>query len=162
VENEDVVAFLNENLRAPEETLGDIRAQFAAYELAISRLLKILDDEQIENLTTLVEEILDRSETAMRRAIDAAPDGSYRDQILIDGFEDPPRRSRSTRSVRATDCRTRRARSRPRTRSASSTRSSRAASATSRSRASCRRSGSRSSPTPRRSRAAWCARRACG
>ena len=89
VENEDVIAFLTENLRAPEETLGDIRAQFAAYDLGISRLLKILEDEQIEDLTVLVEEILDRSELAMRKAIEAVPDGSYRDEIMIDGFEDP-------------------------------------------------------------------------
>ena len=89
VENEDVIAFLTENLRAPEETLGDIRAQFAAYDLGISRLLKIIHDENIEDLTVLVEEILDRSEAAMRRAIEAAPDGSYSDKILIDGFDEP-------------------------------------------------------------------------
>ena len=89
VENEDVIAFLTENLRAPDETLGDIRAQFAAYELGIARLLKILEDERIRDLTSLVEEILDRSERAMRRAIAAAPDGSYSDEIMIDGFEEP-------------------------------------------------------------------------
>ena len=89
VENEDVIAFMTENLRAPEETLGDIRAQFAAYELGIARLLKILEDEQIQDLTVLVEEILDRSEAAMRHAIEEASDGSYRDEILIDGFEEP-------------------------------------------------------------------------
>jgi N-methylhydantoinase B len=89
VENEDVIAFLTENFRAPEETLGDIRAQFAAYELGIGRLLKILADEQIEDLTVLVEEILDRSELAMRRAIEAAPDGSYSDSIMLDGFDEP-------------------------------------------------------------------------
>jgi N-methylhydantoinase B len=89
VENEDVIAFLTENLRAPEETLGDIRAQFAAYDMGIARLLKILEDEGIQDLTALVEEILDRSEVAMRRAIEAVPDGSYGDEILIDGFEEP-------------------------------------------------------------------------
>ena len=89
VENDDVIAFLNANLRAPEETLGDIRAQFAAYDLGIERLLKILDDEGIDDLNLLVEEILDRSEMAMRRAIEAVPDGSYSDEIWVDGFEEP-------------------------------------------------------------------------
>jgi len=37
----------------------------------------------------MVEEILDRSEAAMRRAIEAAPDGTYSDKILIDGFDEP-------------------------------------------------------------------------
>ena len=89
IENEDVVAFLTENLRAPEETLGDIRAQFAAYDLSLKRLLKILDDEHIEDLDELVEEILNRSEQAMRQTIEAVPDGSYRDEIKVDGFDKP-------------------------------------------------------------------------
>jgi N-methylhydantoinase B len=89
VENEDVIAFLTENLRAPHETLGDIRAQFTAYKIGIPRLLQILEEESIDNLDSLTEEILDRSEAAMRRAIEAAPDGSYRDEISVDGFEEP-------------------------------------------------------------------------
>jgi N-methylhydantoinase B len=89
VENEDVIAFLSENLRAPEETLGDIRAQFAAYGVCIARLLKMLDDERIEDLDAFVTEILTRSETSMRRAIEAIPDGSYGDSMPVDGFETP-------------------------------------------------------------------------
>lgn len=89
VENEDVVAFITENLRAPEETLGDLRAQFVAYELGSARLMKILDDERIEDLDALAGEIFDRSELAMRRAIEAVPDGSYRDEMVVDGFDSP-------------------------------------------------------------------------
>ncbi|MBT5239739.1 MAG: hydantoinase B/oxoprolinase family protein [Rhodospirillaceae bacterium] len=89
VENEDVIAFLTENLRAPEETLGDIRAQFAAYDMAVPRLLKILDDEKIDDLDAMVDEILNRSEAAMRRAIEAVDDGSYYGEIQLDGFDEP-------------------------------------------------------------------------
>ena len=89
VENEDVIAFLTENLRAPEETLGDIRAQFAAYDMAIPRLLKILEDEQIEDLDEMVDEILNRSEKAMRQAIEAVENGSYYGEIQLDGFDEP-------------------------------------------------------------------------
>ena len=89
VKNEDVIAFMTENLRAPEETFGDIGAQFSAYELGIQRLIKILDDEQIDDLDLLVEEILGRSETAMRKAISAVPDGTYSDEIMLDGFDEP-------------------------------------------------------------------------
>ena len=91
VENEDVVAFLTENLRAPDETLGDIRAQFAAYGLCITRLLKMLDAEGIDDLDRFVGEILDRSEASMRRSIVAIPDGVYGDSLLVDGFEEPLR-----------------------------------------------------------------------
>jgi len=86
-ENEDVIAFLTENLRAPAETLGDIRAQFAAYEQAEGRLLRLLHAEGIDDLDALVDDILDRSESSMRRAIEAVPDGRYEDVIHLDGFE---------------------------------------------------------------------------
>lgn len=88
-ENEDVIAFITENLRAPEETLGDIRAQFVAYESAQARLMRILGDEGIDDLDLLAGEILNRSEAAMRSAISQAPDGVYRDRIMVDGFEEP-------------------------------------------------------------------------
>ena len=89
IRNEDVIAFMTDNLRAPEETFGDIGAQFSAYELGIKRLIKILDDEKIDDLDALVEEILGRSEIAMRKAISAIPDGIYSDEIMLDGFDEP-------------------------------------------------------------------------
>ena len=88
-ENEDVIAFIAENLRAPEETLGDIRAQFVAYDSGRERLQQILEDERIDDLDALAGEILDRSEAAMRRAVEAAPDGVYSDRIMVDGFDEP-------------------------------------------------------------------------
>ncbi len=89
VENEDVIAFLTENLRAPDDTLGDIRAQFAAYRQAERRLLKILDEEGINDLDALAAELLDRSDASMRQAIRALPDGLYRDEVMLDGFDHP-------------------------------------------------------------------------
>lgn len=88
-ENEDVVAFLEANLRQPGETLGDIRAQFAAYEQAEGRLRRILAEEEIGNLDALAEEIFARSERSMREAIAAAPDGEVFDEVTADGFEHP-------------------------------------------------------------------------
>ena len=89
VENDDVVAFLEANLRAPEETLGDIRAQFAAYGVCIARLTRMLDAERIDDLEALVDEILARSESSMRRAIASIPDGRYGDRMQVDGFDEP-------------------------------------------------------------------------
>ena len=90
-ENEDVIAFITENLRGPVETLGDIRAQFSAYQQAEARLMRILADEGIDDLDGLVDEIFDRSEASMRRAIESIPDGCYEDEIMLDGFEEPLR-----------------------------------------------------------------------
>lgn len=88
-ENEDVVAFLRENLREPDETLGDIRAQFAAFEVAQVKLLAMLEAEGVRELRTVTDEILARSERSMRAALAAAPDGEFTDAVTADGFEHP-------------------------------------------------------------------------
>jgi len=88
-ENSDVIGFITENLRAPEETMGDIRAQFAAYDMCLVRLLKILSAEGIQDLDNFVDEIFNRSELSMRRAIRTIPNGTYGDSLLVDGFEVP-------------------------------------------------------------------------
>lgn len=89
VENEDVIAFLTENLRAPDDTLGDIRAQFAAYRQGEVRLKQILAEERIDDLSALAGELMERSDASMRQAIAAVPDGDYADEIMLDGFDAP-------------------------------------------------------------------------
>ncbi len=88
-ENEDVIAFIRENVREPDETLGDIRAQFAAYDAASRRLMRILDEEGIDDLSAVTNEILDRSEASMREMIATIPDGTFSDEVTADGFDHP-------------------------------------------------------------------------
>lgn len=88
-ENGDVVAFLTENLREPQETLGDIRAQFAAYELAQGKLLRMLQEEGIDDLRLVTDQILARSERSMRAMLEAVPDGECSDEVTADGFDRP-------------------------------------------------------------------------
>ena len=89
VENSTVMAFLRQNLREPDETLGDIRAQFSAYKVASKKLYQLLEEEGMENLDPIIDEILDRSEKSMRAKITEIPDGQYRDEMTVDGFEHP-------------------------------------------------------------------------
>lgn len=89
VENEDVIAFLEANCRMPGEVLGDIRAQFAMYDQAEPRLLRILAEEGVSSADELAAEIFGRSERAMRDAIAAVPDGEVTDEVTADGFEHP-------------------------------------------------------------------------
>lgn len=88
-ENSAVVAFLQENLREPEETLGDIRAQFAAYRDCHALLGRMLEEERLEDLSAVADQIVARSEASMRAAIAALPDGEYRDGFEVDGVDRP-------------------------------------------------------------------------
>lgn len=89
VENKIVVDFLQQNLREPEETLGDIRAQFSAYDVATKKLLKLLKEEQLDDLDIIISNILKKSEQSMRKKIYDIPDGKYIDEMFVDGFDHP-------------------------------------------------------------------------
>jgi len=88
-ENPLLIDILKANLREADETLGDIRAQFAAYHTCAGRLFPLLDEEDLPDLEAFADEALDRSEASLRRAIDALPDGTYTDELTADGFDHP-------------------------------------------------------------------------
>jgi N-methylhydantoinase B len=88
-EDPEIVAFLRENVREPDEAMGDIRAMFAAFAVAERRLLGILDQERVEDLGPIVGAILARSEACMRAALASAPDGIVEDETVADGFDAP-------------------------------------------------------------------------
>src|SRR5690606_54826 len=88
-ENEDVIAFIAQNLREASETMGDLRAQFAAFEQAQKRLIRLLVDEKIDDLRKVTDQILDRSEQSMRAILLAAPDVELHNEITADGYDEP-------------------------------------------------------------------------
>lgn len=90
-ENRLLFDMLAENLREPAETIGDLRAQFSAYDATLERVERLLHDEGLETLDEVTGEILDRSERSMREAIERLPDGRYCDELLSDGFDEPLR-----------------------------------------------------------------------
>jgi N-methylhydantoinase B len=89
--NEDLLAILAGNVRAPFEVVGDVHAQVAGNQVGVDRLIEYLDDFDMPDLEGLSEEICARSERALRSAIAALPDGDYRKVIHIDGIDEPVR-----------------------------------------------------------------------
>jgi N-methylhydantoinase B len=86
--NQELFRLLSANVRAPDEVLGDLHAQVAGNQVGADRLLAYLDDFGLEDLTQLSDEILGRSERAMREAIASLPDGRYEKTCFTDGFDD--------------------------------------------------------------------------
>ncbi|HJP20324.1 MAG: hydantoinase B/oxoprolinase family protein [Alphaproteobacteria bacterium] len=87
-ESSTVIDFLSQNLRQPNETLGDIRAQFAAYRDCAEKLLGVMNEEGLDDLEQVADEIIGRSEQSMRAAIAELPDGRYEDAFEIDGVDE--------------------------------------------------------------------------
>lgn len=74
--------------RMPNESEGDIWAAVAALSLVDSRIQDVLSDYDLSDLNAIALEINTRSESAMRSAIRAIPEGRYSYSFDTDGFEE--------------------------------------------------------------------------
>ncbi|MVW77612.1 hydantoinase B/oxoprolinase family protein [Bordetella sp. 02P26C-1] len=86
VVNETLVTMIRQNIRVPEQGLGDIWAQVSACRMMEERLIPLVESVDIDALGAAIRE---RSERAMREAIRALPDGVYESEVHHDGFEEP-------------------------------------------------------------------------
>lgn len=81
--------FLRQNVRVPDQVMGDLYAQFTALTLMEQRVKALLTDQKLKSLDDLAREIHTRSEAAMRAAIRKVPNGIYRQTAVSDGLADP-------------------------------------------------------------------------
>jgi N-methylhydantoinase B len=88
--DETLVAIIRKNVRTPDQTMGDLWAQVVALDLMEDRLLVLMENYGLPDLTDLAREIQSRCETAMRAAIAALPDGTYRSEVKTDGIMETP------------------------------------------------------------------------
>lgn len=77
------------NVRTPEEVLGDIHSQIIGNAVGVRQLLSFMDEFGLPDIEQLADEIVSRSEAAMRERIAALPDGEYAYDLTVDGFDDP-------------------------------------------------------------------------
>ncbi len=86
--NAVLLQIVEANVRQPEEVLGDFHAQTACNEAGGRVLLEMMDEFGLESLDSVAEEIISRSEAAVRRHISELPDGEYRSETWSDGYEE--------------------------------------------------------------------------
>jgi N-methylhydantoinase B len=82
--NEMVLEFIRANVRLPEMVACDLGSQVTANETLSKRLLRLLDEEEMDGLDELGNAIVGRTEDSMRQAIKGLPVGTYRRQYLIE------------------------------------------------------------------------------
>jgi N-methylhydantoinase B len=87
--NEQLLEIIQQNVRVPDETLGDIHALINANDVMAERVRKVLNDEGRDNLTDVGTAICEAAEHTMRAAIRAVPNGNYESEVELDGFDDP-------------------------------------------------------------------------
>ena len=82
--NEAVWQILADNLRFPESSLGDLRAQIASCHLGERRLAEVYSRYGPETVNACVTEIWDQAEAEARQVVAAIPDGTYSAESLLD------------------------------------------------------------------------------
>lgn len=100
VMDETLVAILRQNVRTPDQTLGDLWAQVVALDVMEDRVLALMRSYGLADLAELAAEIQGRCETAMRAAIASLPDGTYRSELKTDGLMETPVTIRLALTVR--------------------------------------------------------------
>ena len=80
-----IEAIIFANVRTPSERLGDLRAQVAANLRGTSRMTELAVKYGTDELLHIMREVLDYSETMMRAALRALPDGEASFTDVFDG-----------------------------------------------------------------------------
>src|SRR6266581_1756038 len=87
--NAELFKILRANVRTPNETIGDLYAQTSSNAVGARELLHFMDEFGLDSIDPLANEIITRSERAMRQAIRALPNGCYENESWSDGFDEP-------------------------------------------------------------------------
>jgi len=97
--NDEMLTLLLNNVRLPEQVIGDIEAQVTANDVCRKKAVDFLQTTGEADFERLSAAVHGRSERAMREAIAAIPDGVYTAGVDADGIEGFPTHIRCTITV---------------------------------------------------------------
>jgi N-methylhydantoinase B len=83
-ENDDVMAIIRSNIRVPEKTVEDIKAQVASNYVGIKKVREVYGKYGVDVVHDCIRMLLDYSESRLRRGLRALPDGTYSGRAFID------------------------------------------------------------------------------
>jgi N-methylhydantoinase B len=87
--NDVLLRIVRANVRQPDEVVGDFHAQAACNDAGGRALLETMREFGLDSLDPIADEIVRRSEAAVREKISELPDGEWSSETLGDGFDEP-------------------------------------------------------------------------
>ena len=87
--NDDLMAILSANSRNPVEVRGDILSLVACNDRGEERLREMMSEFGLTGIDAIADYIVDSSRNAMIEAIRAVPNGRYRTEMELDGYDEP-------------------------------------------------------------------------
>jgi N-methylhydantoinase B len=87
--NHTLMQIVRINVRQPDEVIGDFYAQTACNDAGGRALLEMMDEFGLDSIDAIADEIIHRSEEAVRAEIRKLPNGEWSNETWSDGFEAP-------------------------------------------------------------------------
>jgi N-methylhydantoinase B len=87
--NKPLLEIIRVNVRQTDEVVGDLYAQAGCNEAGGIALLEMMDEFGLTSIDSVADEIVRRSEEAVRAEIRKLPEGEWRSETWSDGFEEP-------------------------------------------------------------------------
>lgn len=87
--NETLFEILSANVRDPRAAEGDLLSLTACNKTGSDRLLASMDEFEIDDLEELGQYIINSSRDAMLADIRQLPEGSWKNQMRVDGYDEP-------------------------------------------------------------------------
>ena len=87
--NAFMLRILRENVRTPDQTVGDIYSLAACNDAGNRRLQAMLDEFDLADIDGLSDFIIDASRRATLNAIGDVPDGVFDNTMQVDGYDAP-------------------------------------------------------------------------
>lgn len=91
-ENDEIFSFIGSNIRIPDKTLADFRAQSSTLFVGIQKVKELLSKYGLDVFRQCTDMLLEYCENKVRAFIGSLPDGDYTgiDYVDDDGFSDDP------------------------------------------------------------------------
>lgn len=91
-EDQQIFDMISSNIRIPEKTMGDFRAQAATTMVGVKRIKALVNKYGLDVFHKCTSMLMDYSESMVRRFLISLPDGDYTgvDYLDDDGCEDKP------------------------------------------------------------------------
>jgi N-methylhydantoinase B len=87
--NDTFFAILRQNVREPVQVEGDMYALAACNEIGARRLVEMMDEHGLDDLSPLSDYIVERSREAMIASLATLPKGSASYSLTMDGYDKP-------------------------------------------------------------------------
>ena len=87
--NRTLIEIVRTNVREPQQVVGDIFSFAASNDTGSKRLISMMDEFGIDDLDALGEFIIENSRLATVERIRALPNGTYENELVMDGYDMP-------------------------------------------------------------------------